>query len=128
MGYKLYRFCENRPRDTPRWVKFGMEEGTFGTLLHAKFHLHRCNLSPIRGEKPQNQPLSKLNTGRLALRAMLPVMIQKAKIWLTPFAQGNIILRTKVKGRGYHEVWALQVSVVRSAYFIPEKFMKCSYG
>jgi len=98
-----------------------MEEGTFGTLLHAKFHLHRCNLSPIRGEKPQNQPLSKLNT-------MLPVMIQKAKIWLTPFAQGNIILRTKVKGRGYHEVWALQVSVVRSAYFIPEKFMKCSYG
>jgi len=24
-------------------------------------------------EKPQNRPLSKLNTGRLALRAMLPV-------------------------------------------------------
>jgi len=28
---------------------------------------------PLRGEKPQNRPLSKLNTGRLALRAMLPV-------------------------------------------------------
>ena len=28
---------------------------------------------PMRGEKPQNRPLSKLNTGRLALRAMLPV-------------------------------------------------------
>jgi len=27
----------------------------------------------MRGEKPQNRPLSKLNTGRLALRAMLPV-------------------------------------------------------
>jgi len=26
------------------------------------------------GEKPQNRPLSKLNTGRLALRAMLPVI------------------------------------------------------
>ena len=25
------------------------------------------------GEKPQNRPLSKLNTGRFALRAMLPV-------------------------------------------------------
>jgi len=34
----------------------------------------RCNVSPLRGEKPQNRPLSKLNTGRFALRAMLPVM------------------------------------------------------
>jgi len=40
---------------------------------YAKFHSHRCNASPLRGEKPQNRPLSKLNTGRLALRAMLPV-------------------------------------------------------
>ena len=24
-------------------VKFGMEEGTVGPLLHAKFHPHRCN-------------------------------------------------------------------------------------
>ena len=50
-----------------------MEVGTFGPLLHAKFHPHRCNVSPLRGEKPQNRPLSKLNTGRFALRAMLPV-------------------------------------------------------
>jgi len=56
-------------------VKFGMEEGTFGPLLHAKFHPHRCNVSPLRGEKPQNRPLSKLNTGSFALRAMLPVII-----------------------------------------------------
>jgi len=56
----------------PMGVKFGMEEG-FGPLLHAKFHPYRCNVSPLRGEKPQNQPLSKLNTGRLALRTMLPV-------------------------------------------------------
>ena len=55
-------------------VKFGMEEGTFGPLLHAKFHSHRCNVSPLRGEKPQNRPLSKLNTGRFALRAMLPAI------------------------------------------------------
>ena len=59
----------------PMGVKFGMEEGTFGPLLHAKFHPHRCNVSPLRGEKPQNRPLSKLNTGRFALRAMLPVII-----------------------------------------------------
>ena len=56
-------------------VKFGMEDGTFGPLLHAEFHPHRCNVSPLRGEKPQNWPLSKLNTGRFALRAMLPVMM-----------------------------------------------------
>jgi len=30
-------------------------------------------VSPLRGEKPQNRPLSKFNTGRFALRAMLPV-------------------------------------------------------
>jgi len=45
-----------------------------GALLHAKFHPHRCSVSPLRGEKPQNRPPSKLNTGRLALRAMLPVI------------------------------------------------------
>jgi len=33
-------------------------------------------VSPLRGEKPQNWPLSKLNTGRFALRAMLPVKNQ----------------------------------------------------
>ena len=27
----------------PMGVKFGTEEGTFGPLLHAKFHPHRCN-------------------------------------------------------------------------------------
>ena len=53
--------------------------GTFGPPLHAKFHPHRCNVSPLRGEKPQNRPLSKLNTGRFALRAMLPVI--KDKQW-----------------------------------------------
>ena len=57
-------------------TEVGMEEGTFGPLLHAKFHPHRCNVSPLRGEKPQNRPLSrpKLNTGRLPLCAMLPVI------------------------------------------------------
>jgi len=54
-------------------VKFGTEEGTEGPLLRTKFHPHRYNVSPLGGEKPQNRPLSKLNTGRFALRAMLPV-------------------------------------------------------
>jgi len=47
----------------------------FWPLLHAKLHPHRCNVSPLRGEKPQNRPLSKLNNRRFALRAMLPVKI-----------------------------------------------------
>jgi len=37
-----------------------------GPLLHSQFNPHRCNVSPLRGEKPQNRPLSKLNTGRFA--------------------------------------------------------------
>jgi len=24
--------------------------------MHAKFHPNRCNVSPLRGEKPQNRP------------------------------------------------------------------------
>ena len=58
------------PVVAPMGVKFGME----GTFLHAKFNPHRCNVSPLRGVKPENRPLCKLNTGRLALRAMLPVI------------------------------------------------------
>jgi len=37
-----------------------------GQIWHrAKFHPHRCNVSPIRGKKPQNRPLRSLNTGVL---------------------------------------------------------------
>ena len=64
-------------------VKFGTEKGTFGPLLLAKFYQHQCNVSPLRGEKPQNRPLSKLITGRLALSAMLPV-IKKQKLECGP--------------------------------------------
>jgi len=35
-------------------VKFDTDEG----LLRAKFHPHRRKVSPLRGEKPQNRPLS----------------------------------------------------------------------
>jgi len=77
-------------------VKFGMEEGTFGPLLHAKFHSHRCNVSPLRGKKPQNRPLSKLNTGRFALRAMLPV-ITKIQIG----KQNNFPQVAPLKGTAY---------------------------
>ena len=31
-------------------VKFGAEEGTFGPLLLAKFHPHRCNVSSLQGK------------------------------------------------------------------------------
>jgi len=40
-------------------------------------------VSPLRGEKPQNRPLSKLNTGRFALRAMLPVKMQQVYYCIT---------------------------------------------
>jgi len=74
-------------------VKFGVEEGTFGPLLHAEFHPHRCNVSPLPGEKPQNGPLSKLNTGRFALRAMLPVINPNVR------ATGNGVRRCAGKSR-----------------------------
>ena len=97
MMYKFCKFCENRARDTPLrgvyiphfgqiWVKISIlgvlhpcrcTDG--GEIWHGGGDRrsppsHRCNVSPLRGEKPQNRPLSKLNTGRFALRAMLPVI------------------------------------------------------
>jgi len=36
-----------------------------GPLPLAKFHHHRCNVSPLRGKKTQNRPLIKLNTSGL---------------------------------------------------------------
>ena len=32
-------------------VKFGVEEGTEGPLLHAKFHPHRCNDKDVGPQK-----------------------------------------------------------------------------
>ena len=40
----------------------------------AKFHVYRRNVSPLRGEKPIFEPLSKNNTGMAALRTGLPVI------------------------------------------------------
>jgi len=45
-------------------VKFGISMQNFTPSVQR---------APLRGEKPQNRPLSKLNTGGLALRAMLLV-------------------------------------------------------
>jgi len=85
-----YKFCENRARDAslrgvyiPNFDQISVIISVLGVpypycctdgdnlawrrgpLPHAKFHPHRCNMSPLRGEKPQNRPLSKLNTGAL---------------------------------------------------------------
>ena len=83
MGYKLSKFCENRERDTSLWGvhiphfdQISVKISLLGVLcpalmgvkfgnLRAKFHPHRCNVSPLRGEKPQNQPPGNLNTGAL---------------------------------------------------------------
>jgi len=46
-------------------VKFGMEDWTFGSLLHAKISPPSVQRVALRGEKPQNRPLSNLNTGAL---------------------------------------------------------------
>ena len=103
MRYKFYKSCENRARDTPLQgvyiphfdqmsVKISVlvvlypyrctDEGGIwhggGDLVRAKSHPNRCDVSPLRGEKPQNRPPSNLNTGgHFALRAM--VLVENAK-------------------------------------------------
>ena len=49
-------------------------------LIRAKFHPYRCNVSPLRGEKPQNRPLSNLNTyRRIALPVIMTMMMAEQR-------------------------------------------------
>jgi len=62
--------------------------GDLGSPPPCQISPHRCNVLPLRGEKPQNRPLSKLNTDRLALRAML------STAWVDPCQQPCHIIST----------------------------------
>jgi len=54
-------------------VKFGTGERTCDPLPTSKFDVYRRNVSPLRGENPIFEPVSKNNTGMAALRVGLPV-------------------------------------------------------
>jgi len=74
-----------------------------GPLLHAKFHPHRCNVSPLRDEKPQNRPLSNLNTGEL-----LPVMISLQNLMSSqlnwqPGTNKKLTTKINRKGPRFHD-------------------------
>jgi len=96
MGYKLCTFCENHATDMPlpgvyipHFDQISVKISVLGSYTFivvlmgvkfgtdAKFHPHRCNVSPLRGEKRQNRPLSNLNNRRFALCAMLPVKYKR---------------------------------------------------
>jgi len=89
MRYKLCKFCENRARDTPLQGVYIPHFGQIWVKMSILGVPHPCRCTDggeiwhgegdsMRGEKPQNRPLSKLNTGRFALRAMLPVKSENA--------------------------------------------------
>jgi len=64
------------PPPAPIDVKFCTAKRTQVPVGPAKFDRNRCNVSPLRGEKPDFWPVSKNNTGSLPLRGILPVMTQ----------------------------------------------------
>jgi len=76
MGYKLYKFCENRARDTalrgiytPHFYQMSVKISVLGSYTRiiappCQISPHQCIVSSL-GEKPQNRPLSNLNTGAL---------------------------------------------------------------
>jgi len=53
---KISFFSAVHPQPTLMGVKFGVKDSTFDQHHHAKFNPHRCSVSPVRGEKPQNRP------------------------------------------------------------------------
>jgi len=60
--------------------------------------------SSVRGEKPQNRPLSKLNTGRLALRAMLPVTNRHYE------NNGHLVVNQQEKGKKREQAKEIQTA------------------
>jgi len=46
-------------------MKFRVAKRTHVPVSHAKFHVNRCNESPLRGESADFWPVSKFNTGRM---------------------------------------------------------------
>ena len=49
------------PLSRSRWNLTGRSRSS----IPAKFHIERCNVSPLRGENPKNRPVSKNNTRKL---------------------------------------------------------------
>ena len=65
------------PRSNPRkpiGAKLHTTKWTLVPLGCAKFHVNRCNESPLRGENADFWPISKNNTGSLPLCGILLVM------------------------------------------------------
>ena len=61
--------------------------GTHVPVVSAKFDVNRCNESPLRGEKPDFWPVSKLNTGSLPLGSILPVIMRIFTVYVKPLRQ-----------------------------------------
>ena len=57
-------------------MKFCVAKRTHVPLGLAKFHVNRCNESPLRGENADFCPVSKFNTGSLPLGGILPVITE----------------------------------------------------
>jgi len=58
-------------------------------LGRAKFHVNRCNESPLRGENADFWPVSKFNTGSLPLRGILPVKMWHGAALAAPVGQNQ---------------------------------------
>jgi len=93
-------------------------------------------VSPLRGEKPQNWPLSKLNTGRFALRAMLPV-IKFFHVCQRPYADVDRASAERFRLRAllYHKICRnngrsdLSVDLIWPPYVIGQAiiFLSCGF-
>jgi len=71
---RLYsRFRSNLSKNFNFWGPTPLSLHRWGSPPPCQISPPSVHVSPLRGEKPQNRPLSKRNTGRFALRAMLPV-------------------------------------------------------
>ena len=115
MRYKLCKFRENRARDTPLRGVYIPDFGQIWVKNSILGVLHPCRCTDggeiwhgggdLRGEKPQNRHLSKRNTGRFALRAMLPVITAK-------FCDNNL-------------TWTCSCTVHEAGKFDSKKMLTC---
>jgi len=74
-------------------MKFCKAKRTQVPVGPAKFDLNPCNVSPLRGEKPDFWLGSKNNTGSLPLRGILPVTRNKSIVPGRTMHTGRILSR-----------------------------------
>jgi len=68
---KIFTFRGLMAPSLHRWSEIWHGQINLQSILHAKLHLYRCNVSPMRGKETKNRHMNNLNTSVCAVHILL---------------------------------------------------------